>query len=101
MQNYFNHTDWFSTCENLASEAARRAGLSDILYTRLISQSIEPQLELFNLSDRPEAERIARQFCYLNPEELANSRKEDAALGLCPHGLDPFHCPVGCGDKDN
>jgi hypothetical protein len=96
----FNPTQWLARCEELANQAGRNCGQSDIVYVNLISRDIGSELVQFSGKDRIEAEYIARQFDYMSPAELQVSDIELAVSGLCKHGLDPDCCPAGCGDID-
>ena len=98
--NTFSSEKWRARCKDLFDEAARRSGLSDRLFTEFFSQATDHALKAVPEGSRHVAVEIAREFGYLDAEERARDREEDARNGLCCHGLEPDCCPLGCGDLD-
>ena len=101
MPNEFNSESWHNICDAFATEAARRCGQSDVLYTKLVSQAIATELTKIPQAHKEDGIRIAREFDYCTPEELRADDVQAKDMGYCAHGLAPNCCPVGCGDLDD
>ncbi|NMY92825.1 hypothetical protein [Pseudomonas oryzihabitans] len=48
----------------------------------------------------PAFEYAREAYGYMSPREVEKLRQENAAVGICCHGLDFDCCPRGCGDLD-
>jgi hypothetical protein len=92
----FDQRMWEETCERLASLAAEGCGQSDVVWSRNISHSIHPWLEVVTGVHREQALAIATRYGYMSAQELSLMDEELALEGCCVHGLDANTCPCGC-----
>lgn len=93
--------DVFRTrCQVLAKNAMKGTGLSHDLFVEMFSGGVERLLDAMPDEWRARAQDIAREFDYATRAELEKMWDEQAAMGYCSHGLDPYYCPAGCGDLD-
>lgn len=85
-------------CAAAATEAMRGCGQSDILWSKLTTEKIDGLLSMVCEQDQLIAKEIARNHGWMNDVEWAEMHDLIDEEGLCTHGLDPCHCPAGCGD---
>ncbi|KPB82024.1 MULTISPECIES: hypothetical protein [Pseudomonas syringae group] len=68
----------------------------------VLTRFCEGMREAFGDDENAESVRhvflFAREhYDYVSPEELGAINADNAAAGLCSHGLDRDCCPAGCG----
>ena len=98
MSTTYNALVWEQHCERLATQAAKGCGASHTVYVERVSAAIEIGLLQFSSEDRERAISVARSVDYATPQELEQEQASLQDCGMCPHGLEPIYCPVGCGD---
>lgn len=86
---------WIAKCDRMAKAANSGCGLSYELFAARFSSAVDAEIVRLPEAFRSRALELAKHQGYETKEEL-----EDAFDGCCAHGLDPYHCPVGCGDLD-
>jgi len=91
---------WMQRCDELAAQANKSCGLVWEIFQRTFTRAINNEITSFDERGRTAALAVAKEFGWATEEELAASKREMDAAGCCIHGLDPYHCPVGCGDLD-
>lgn len=79
-------------CENIATEAYRGCGQSDILWANNVRTMIDGWLH--SITDENE-----RQLIITIAEQHGYSTDEYSDPDMCRHGLDYDCCPCGCGES--
>lgn len=97
----FDTVAWEARCQEMAKNANRGCGLIYELFVSNFSANVNAALKYVLFTHHEQALVIARRYGYASPEELARSAESLADDGCCSHGLDPYNCPVGCGDIEN
>ena len=100
MNKTFDAAAWDARCEEMAAEANRGCGLVYELFESNFSAKVNAALNSVLSTHHSQALEIARRFGYESPDELAKCAESLTADGCCSHGLDPYNCPVGCGDAE-
>lgn len=96
----FDENCFKNRCSKFFDEASRGCGGNFELFQETVTCMIQGLIDnIADERDKENAIRIARDFCYLTPEELISTQKELEDMGLCPHYFEPDTCPLGCGDK--
>lgn len=86
---------WAQTLQRLADEANRGCGLSFELFEQRFSNSVKGVVVGLSHEDREAVLELAHPLGYAEKPYLDNPDADD---GCCAHGMDPYNCPVGCGD---
>lgn len=95
----FDTIAWSQTCTALSKEARQDAGGSFDMFVENVSWLVNKQLATLPEQHRGVAIEIAAaDFNYETAEQLAERKNQSKAAGLCQHGFEPDHCPLGCGD---
>lgn len=92
---------WHSKCEAVAANATRGCGQSHTVYVNSFSAAIDDLVLALPQAHREKALALAQQWDYASKAERSLDRDLNAKNGLCAHGLDPYNCPVGCGEGDD
>jgi hypothetical protein len=83
--------------ERIANESSRGCGCSDEVYTSKFSRAIDRAILAIDETKRQAVMEIARtKYDYLSREEERKRDNDNAAEGICCHGLDHMTCPCGC-----
>lgn len=93
--------DWRSECEMAATGARRSCGLVYELYVERFSEVIDGLLLSLPVALQERARAIASEWGYESVSRRAAAQQVAAEHGFCSHFLDPYNCPVGCGDSDS
>ena len=94
----FNAGRWNELCVVLAAQASHNCGSVHDMYQQLFSELVDGRLKEIPEEHHPAALEVACRWDYLSPEGRAKAQQEMADQGYCTHGLDPYVCPMGCGD---
>ena len=100
MENSFDALAWEALCEEMTGDANRGCGLVYERFVSNFSAKVNAALNSVLSTHHSQALEIARRFGYESPDELAKSAESLTADGCCSHGLEPYNCPVGCGDVE-
>lgn len=96
----FNETAWRLVCEQAAHNAHQGSRQFETMLLCKLHSALEPRLQQLEPADQSLALAIAQQCGYVTDKELKDDSRWNAAHGCCIHGIDPYHCPAGCGDLD-
>lgn len=100
MNNGFDHLAWQRRCEVIAHQANSGCGLVYENYERSFCQNVNHALSQIDMAHRERAVQIATRYGYVSAAQRVASEALLRLSGSCSHGIDPYHCPVGCGDID-
>lgn len=96
IQPNFDDVAWREHCKQAVDNAQIGSGQSETLFAQKLYNEIYMRLLNLPLDHRAIAALIAREFGYLNAEDLEVDAQWNADHGYCSHGLPYKFCPVGC-----
>jgi len=89
--------------DKLFSQACQRYPTYEVMVNKAFAASMRRVFgdDEQGSEDAIKAFAYAREeFDYLSPEEEERADQENAANGICSHGLDSMTCPCGCFEFD-
>lgn len=95
-EDEFCPEQWRTTCEAVSQAAHKGCGMSETMHARNMHALLQPHLRNIHDKHKAQAITIAKSHGYLTTEELAEDQRWNAEHGLCNHGIELGHCPVGC-----
>ncbi len=88
----FAEAEWRNKLTEMSDEAFKGCGLSDVIFARRFSLSVDLAIQGLPDRDREKVIALAEGIgIYLDGNE------EVIDDGACPHGIDLGYCPAGCG----
>lgn len=85
----------------MAEAANRGCGQVYELFVSRFSAAVDGRYDQEPEDIRTLALSIARDHGYATPAEIEEMNQALDEAGCCAHGLDPYNCPVGCGDLED
>ncbi|WP_280190804.1 hypothetical protein [Delftia sp. PS-11] len=100
MNQIFDEFAWRAVCRQSMDRAIQGTGQSETLFAINFHGEISRQIKKISFLHQDVAIKIAREFGYLNKDELEGDARWNAENGYCSHGIEFNHCPVGCETDD-
>ena len=99
--NGFDESAWRAICEKVTKETDKMNWGGETVYINHFSASIDEALTKLPEAQHEVALKIAREYNYATPSEIADDMNRNREHGYCIHGIENFYCPAGCGESEN
>lgn len=89
---------WNEKLKAIADESNRGCGCSYELYELQLSNAVKGLIGGLSVEDRAAVISLAIPLGYAEVPYLESPDRDDD--DCCSHGMSPYNCPVGCGDRE-